>query len=237
MRRQLAAMAHELYQPLNAIKLVAQGRLRELQRGASDPTELMTDFNEILEQVALAAEIVGELRSSQRRPGYRMVSLDVNAELEHVLRQSEARASAKGLALQLVADLRPVPPVAASPGSVKRTVMNLVQNSCDALLTASANTAPTALIWLSSSATADGMVEIRVRDNAGGIPPEVAERMFEPFFTTKKGHGMGMGLAICKHLVESCQGELTFRVEPGKGTTFTLLLPASSEAGFAGSRR
>jgi signal transduction histidine kinase len=69
-------------------------------------------------------------------------------------------------------------------------------------------------------------VQVAVRDDGVGMPPEVLKNMFEPFFTTKeRGRGLGLGLAISRQIVERHQGRIEVKSEPGKGTLFTITLP------------
>jgi signal transduction histidine kinase len=77
---------------------------------------------------------------------------------------------------------------------------------------------------------ADGMLRVAVQDTGRGIAPEIAESLFKPFATHGKSHGTGLGLTICKKIVEDHGGEIYATSEPGKGATFTFTLPLSKPA-------
>lgn len=80
--------------------------------------------------------------------------------------------------------------------------------------------------------TDDGLVEVSVRDTGTGIAPEVAAQLFQPFVTTKQ-HGMGVGLSICRTIIESHGGKITVESEPGRGTTFRFSLRAVDQEEMA----
>ena len=121
-------------------------------------------------------------------------------------------------------------------GELELAILNLCVNSRDAMsnggtITITVENAP--------EQTADGWVEwvrVSVADRGCGMPPEVLRRIFEPFFTTKSGPdasgqgGTGLGLPVCRDIVEAHQGRLRAESRPGQGTAFTLLLPATTAA-------
>ncbi|HVY55606.1 MAG TPA: ATP-binding protein, partial [Thermodesulfobacteriota bacterium] len=103
----------------------------------------------------------------------------------------------------------------------QQVVINLLINGIDAV---DANGGKVAV----ETEKVDGDVHIRVSDTGHGIPPEDMEKVFEPFYTNKK-QGTGLGLAISKRIVEAHDGMITVSSEPGKGTTFTVVLPANTD--------
>ena len=102
---------------------------------------------------------------------------------------------------------------------LQQVVVNLLQNSLDALREKEKPRS----VWLTSSMSAAGEVVLTIRDNAGGIPQDVQARVFDAFFSTKS-EGLGLGLSICKRIVEEFGGSLEFEVEAGVGTVFALRL-------------
>jgi two-component system NtrC family sensor kinase len=121
------------------------------------------------------------------------------------------------LELQLAENL---PPVHCDAAQMEQVLLALVMNALDAMPRGGR-------LRLSRRLSADGtMVELEVQDDGVGIPPDVLPNLFEPFFTTKeRGHGVGLGLAISRGIVERHGGKISVASEPGRGTTFTIRLP------------
>jgi len=123
-------------------------------------------------------------------------------------------------------------PVEADEGQIGQVVQNIVLNAEQAMplggcVTISARNVPASRAAGLPRPAADGVVEISVRDQGMGIPPERLQRVFDPYFTTKEG-GSGLGLATSYSIVKNHDGAIDVRSEPGKGATFTVRLPASS---------
>jgi signal transduction histidine kinase len=110
------------------------------------------------------------------------------------------------------------PLVLADADQMSQVVINLVMNAIHAM--------PEGGLLRIALAPADEMIQLTVGDTGHGIPQEAIKRVFEPFFTTKEfGKGTGLGLTVVKDIIEEHQGSITVESEPGKGTTFTILLP------------
>jgi signal transduction histidine kinase len=127
------------------------------------------------------------------------------------------------LQLDLAPDLPMVP---CHLADFSQVILNLVVNSADAIEQRFRGTDKQGLIVIRTR-LADGMAQVRVEDNGGGIPDTIAQRVFDPFFTTKAvGKGTGQGLSIARHaIVEKHGGTLEFQTTPGEGTTFIARLP------------
>ena len=117
-----------------------------------------------------------------------------------------------------------LPPVLIDSVQFQQVVLNLVRNSIDALIDCDAG-----VIAISTARRGD-MVEVVVRDNGPGLPPEVRERLFEPFVSTKPD-GIGIGLSICRTIVEAQGGEIKVDTSAGPGTAFLFTVPAFVETG------
>jgi C4-dicarboxylate-specific signal transduction histidine kinase len=126
--------------------------------------------------------------------------------------------------IQLHQDLAAGQTVWANKNKLIQVMVNLLQNSVDALRRKSfTDDQPT--IWIESRVES-GRNLLRVRDNGPGINQEHLDKIFDPFFTTKDvGEGMGLGLAICFRIVQECEGRISVRTEPGKFSEFTLEFP------------
>jgi C4-dicarboxylate-specific signal transduction histidine kinase len=115
-----------------------------------------------------------------------------------------------------------------NPVRLEQVLVNLVANASDALTERSLES-PRILITIARRE--DGRVACSIRDNAGGIPPEILTRIFEPYFTTKgPERGTGLGLPVVKQIVESYGGTLGVDTTPGAGSTFTFDLPPAAAA-------
>lgn len=127
--------------------------------------------------------------------------------------------------------------VRADPGQIEQVILNLVVNARDAMPNGGVITIGTADVSYKhnqhrpASVTAGDYVALTVSDTGIGIPDDVKPRIFEPFFTTKeKGKGTGLGLATCYGIIQQSGGCITVESEPGRGTTFRVLLPRATEA-------
>jgi C4-dicarboxylate-specific signal transduction histidine kinase len=114
----------------------------------------------------------------------------------------------------------------ANRNKLVHVLVNLLQNSIDALAEKTFSDGTQRTVWIEGRAEGDrGMIV--VRDNGPGIAPEVADKIFDPFFTTKEvGKGMGLGLSICYRILQGYGGTISVKTEPGKNCQFTVELPA-----------
>jgi histidine kinase len=126
-----------------------------------------------------------------------------------------------------------LPPVPANPFSLEEVVLNLMANARDAVVekieSAAGPPPPRILVrTLFRSGGPTGCGVIQVIDEGVGIPPEILPKVFQPFFTTKPpNRGTGIGLAVCKHIVEQFGGTIGIESEPGRGTTVTMAIPVA----------
>jgi signal transduction histidine kinase len=112
------------------------------------------------------------------------------------------------------------PQIEVIPDQIKQVFLNLLNNAKDAC------SEKGGLITISTCHD-DQIVAVAIQDTGIGISPDQKDQIFKPFFTTKpEEKGMGLGLSVCKEIVENHQGEIRVESEPGKGSTFTVLLPA-----------
>ena len=120
---------------------------------------------------------------------------------------------------------RDLPPVLVDKIQIHQVITNLIRNSVDALAAVRVRE-----ILIRTRRASPHEVEIAVADTGPGLAPEVAARLFQPFVTTKPG-GMGIGLSICRSIVEAHGGKLRLSENPGGGAVFTMRLPASAGSG------
>jgi signal transduction histidine kinase len=211
--RLAAGLAHEIKNPLAGI----QGAL-EVLRDEAGEGEQGRLFGEMLEELKRVHGILHRLLESGRPAPLRLVRTDLGrllADVAELLRPSLKR---QGVELTTeVADR--LPEIEVDPAKIRQVLVNLVQNAAEAMHDRPGH------VRLRASAYADASaVVLTVEDDGPGIPPESLARLFEPFYTTKFT-GTGLGLAISKSLVEQHGGEIDVTSEPGRGTSFVLVLP------------
>ncbi len=138
----------------------------------------------------------------------------------------------KGITIELVSDMKEVPPVAGYPSEIREVLTNLFFNALDAMPDGGALTLRTRHIceWTDSDPEKEGIVEIIVSDTGCGMSPEVRKRIFDPFFTTKDVNSSGLGLSVSYGIIIRHGGDILVESKEGKGTTFIIRLPVSLDA-------
>lgn len=218
-----STLAHELNQPLAALVNYAAAA-RSL--AAQGKTELLNDSLTALSSQALrAADIVGRIRRWVRQHPEAREPCDLNAAVDQslgLLLRAEARRHGVAVRLDLAhGPLR----VNADRVLLEQVVLNLGLNALQAMQAMRADATPPEAQELLLRTTADTRFAcLEVLDRGPGLPPEIAERLFEPFFTTRSD-GLGLGLNICRSIVESMGGELLARNRDGGGAVFEIRLP------------
>jgi two-component system, NtrC family, sensor kinase len=217
-------VAHEVNNPLGGILAFAQLLKRRIAVGAVGHEEI-----DEIEQSALRCKriVEGLLRFSRlARPEERHAA-DLNEIVGETLVLVRRQYSVASVAIDadLGADLVPV---LCNANQIQQVLLNLLQNAFDAM--------PAGGTIRVTTAAAPGAVVLSVADEGSGIHPESLSRIFDPFFTTKaEGKGTGLGLAVSAGIVRGHGGRLSVASTPGKGTTFTLLLPAAEHGGELGA--
>ncbi|MGD0190845.1 MAG: PAS domain S-box protein [Rhizomicrobium sp.] len=218
MGQMAAGLAHELNQPLAAISNYVAASHRLLERGKSD--EAIAAARKANEQVKRAGEIIRRLRDFVRRnDGEKR-----EEPLANVIEEATALGFAGMKSLGVKVDLRVSPDASTAfidKIQIQQVLVNLIRNALEAMAGSPRRelviaTAPRDLNW----------VEIRVSDTGPGLAREVRDKLFQPFVTTKSG-GMGVGLSICRSIVESHGGDLIAGDNDGGGTTFSMTVPRS----------
>lgn len=214
-----STLAHEINQPLSAIASYATGCLNRLASGNASPAELEAPLMRIGAQAQRAGQIIRRIHDFVRKSTPLVAPCAVNRVIEGAIGFVEADARKHGIRVIVLPD--PVDPqVEADRILIEQVVLNLARNAIEAM----SNT-PWFLREIEVSiGSGGGMVTVRVADHGGGIPPEVAQGLFTPFFSTKE-EGMGMGLNICRSIIESHRGRLWHEPNPGGGSIFVFTLP------------
>jgi PAS domain S-box-containing protein len=219
-----AGIAHELTQPLNAIKIGNDFLMRMIDQGKTIRAE---DLNRVAtlvtSQVQRASDIINRLREFGRRPDFKKEPIDLNSVITNVMQIIGQQLILNNVSV--LYDLDPdLPKILANHNRLEQVVFNLVSNARDAIEQLSDSSSDSSIRKIIVETYTEGRdVICAVEDTGVGIPDEVCEKIFEPFFTTKEvGKGMGLGLAICYGIVRSYDGTITVRSKAGQGTRFEL---------------
>ena len=215
-----AGIAHELTQPLNAIKIGNDYLKRKIEKGQPlTPTEVDRVATAITDQVQRASEIINRLREFGRKPDFKKEPVNVNTIVTNVLNIIGQQLSLSNI--NVTYDLTdPLPTILANPNRLEQVLFNLVTNARDAIGQAGGTNERNIVI---ETYQQNNDVVCAVADTGSGIPDENRDKIFEPFFTTKEvGKGMGLGLAITYGIVRDYGGNITVKSKVGKGTRFEM---------------
>lgn len=216
-----STLAHEINQPLTAIASYLKGCRRILGRMEGPEVAMLADaVNQAAEQALRAGQVIRHLREFvSRGEGERHIE-GLPKLIEEASALALVGAKEQGVRVGFAFD-PDAPLVFADRIQVQQVLLNLIRNAIEAM-----QDAPRRELTVSTHALpSEGLVEVRVADTGGGIAPEIATRLFQPFVTTKP-QGMGVGLSICRTIVEAHGGKIRGESEPGQGTTFMLTLRA-----------
>ena len=219
------SMAHELNQPLTAILSNAQAAQRFLAHDDVDLEEVREILTDIVDQDKRAGEVIRRLRLLLKKGEVQQQPLDGNSVVTEVLKLIRSDLVNQGVTAhtELAHDL---PAVNADRVQLQQVLLNLMMNACDAMN--HNGTADSEMVVSTSLANGEGVC-FSVSDRGTGIAPEKLEHVFEPFVTTKT-HGLGLGLSVCRTIIEAHQGRLWATNNPDKGATFHFTLPVKKEA-------
>jgi PAS domain S-box-containing protein len=221
-------LAHELNQPLAAIMNYAHGCSRRLQHHTGTPAEVRRAIDKILDQAERADEVIRRMRGFARREQPEHQAVDLNAVIGDalVLLEIEARRFTVTIELDFAATL---PPVMADAVQIQQVVLNLARNGMEAMHENDSVSRRLIISTEDIGREAPGQVQVTVRDTGGGLSGLPEGRIFEPFFTTKS-EGTGLGLSLCRSIIEAHGGKLQVDGSPGPGAAFVFTLPATDEA-------
>ncbi|MBK9595331.1 MAG: PAS domain S-box protein [Rhodocyclales bacterium] len=219
-----SSLAHELNQPLSAIANYCMGSVNRLKSGDYRREDILAAMEKASAQAERAGKIIRRTREFVKKsePVRAPAALAEIVEEAIGFAEIEARKAAVAIQVSIPPDL---PPVFADRIMIEQVVLNLVKNGIEAMQ----QTPPEArALNLAARLDGEGMVEVTVADRGCGMTDGQVERLYTPFFTTK-AEGMGMGLNICRSIVEFHDGRLWVQPNPGGGSVFRFTLPVGTK--------
>jgi len=216
-----ASIAHEVKQPIGAVVNYAHAALRFLARRPPELEEVRKTLEAIVETGHRAGEIVDRISGLIKKAPPRKECLDINAGIREVIELTRGESVKNGISMQ--ADLADgLPVIEGDRVQLQQVILNLIVNGIAAMSGASDGTRE---LLVSSRKAGPGGVLVGVRDSGPGLAPETLEHVFDAFYTTKPD-GMGMGLSICRSIIEAHGGRLwATRCEP-RGALFQFTIRA-----------
>lgn len=219
-----AGFAHEVNQPLTAISNYVRVALRMVAANEIDREVVRKTLEKIEAQSHRASEVIRRIRSFVKKPATGKEVIVIASLLEETRQFAEVDARTNQVAVELdVAE--DVPDVLADPIQVQQVALNLIRNALEATRSAK-STEP---VHVSARLVDAGFVRVDVTDRGIGLPDDAEEKLFHPFFTTKQ-EGMGIGLALCRSLMQAQGGEIGFERPEGGGAHFFFTLPVAPVA-------
>jgi C4-dicarboxylate-specific signal transduction histidine kinase len=220
-----ASIAHEVNQPLAAILANANAGLRWLAKGTPDLTEVRALLKRIVSDGHRAGKVIASIRSMFEKDRGETNLLTVNDLIDEVLNLVNGELASHQISLQKEMH-DGLPKVMADRVQMQQVLLNLIMNAIEAM---SSITNRERVLMVKSEEFESDYVLMTLQDSGTGIDPAHMDRIFDAFFTTKD-RGMGMGLSICRSIIESHGGQLWASPHSPHGTIFYVKLPKADSA-------
>jgi signal transduction histidine kinase len=219
-----ASLAHELKQPLAAIRSNAQAAQRFLTEDKPDIDEIHEILKDIVSDNRRADDVIAKLRSLMRKGTLQITELDINELVRDILPLINSHHIGGNIRVELQLD-ESIAHVSGDPVQLQQVILNLILNSTEAVT----NLEVDRRVIIVRTSPHDGeSVLLSVIDNGPGIDDKSISRLFEAFYTTKN-EGLGMGLAISRTIIEEHRGRLWASNNPDRGATFSFTIPTFNE--------
>jgi signal transduction histidine kinase len=224
-----ATIAHEVKQPLSGMITNADAGLRWLDRALPDLDEAKAAFKRIVADGHRAGAVIGSIRAIFKNDAQNRTSFDINDVIGEALALTRGDLQRHRIVVQAEPN-GPVPQVRGDRIQLQQVLLNLITNAIDSMAAKDG-----ARVLCVRSELHDGRgVKVSVADTGTGIGSQDIDRIFNPLFTTKS-HGMGMGLSICRSIIEAHEGRLWVAPNKPQGSVFQFILPAEGATVAQGS--
>ena len=215
-----AGLAHELNQPLTAILNYANACIDVAdERGDS---EMKSVLGKVAEQATRAGNIIRRLRSFIEKRGPNRAAEDIARTVDEAIRLGQINAGERGIKLRVTIE-RDLPNVMIDRIQIQQVLINLIKNAAEAM-----EQAPLRELTVIIGRAAPNLLQVSVSDSGPGISENMREKLFMPF-VSNKANGMGMGLSICRGIIESHGGRLWLESNPGGGAVFRFNIPIATD--------
>lgn len=221
-------IAHELNQPLSAISTYASVALRLMNSGITSGIDQSHSMTEALEgardQAIRASEIIRHVRQFVSKRPLHKERIDMSDVVGQILKlaRHDFRKHKVKINLHLAKNL---PPVEADRIQIEQVLLNILRNSTEAMQDSDGGAREIKIV---TGLSERAVIQTAISDTGPGMDEKILGRIFDPFMTTKEGSGMGVGLSICRSIIENHGGRLWAESRPGQGATFFFTLPAGA---------
>jgi two-component system sensor histidine kinase DctS len=178
-------------------------------------------LDKAVDQAQRAGQVIRRIYSLARHSEHRVEQVDIAERIDAVLGLVDTDLRQKAVRISLAVADRAL--IEGDPVLIEQVLLNLLRNAVESMREAAADSRTITI----SLSCVDGYAQLKIADRGSGIDPSIAEKLFDPLFTTKPD-GMGMGLAICRSVIENHRGRLVFEKNPEGGTVFCIMLPLAS---------
>jgi signal transduction histidine kinase len=218
-----ASIAHEVSQPLTAIIASSGSALEYLRKTPPDNEKARDALDRIMAQGQRTGDVIEGVRSLFERADQRLEPIDFNRVVKSVLESLHGELLDRGVTIY--SEFSELPPIGGRRNQLEQVVSNLIHNALEALETV---TDRRRVLLVKTERRGDAAVALVLADSGPGISPTQLESIFHAFVTTKP-HGMGLGLAICRQIVEQHGGQLVASSDGTSGAEFHVILPVSTQ--------
>jgi PAS domain S-box-containing protein len=220
-----ASIAHEVNQPITAAVTNAHAGLRWLLAQPPELTEARRALERIVKDGNRAGDVIARIREIIKKAPPRSDRLKLNEAIQEIIDLTRAEAGKTGVLVGT--DLaRDLPPIRGDRVKLQQVILNLIVNAFEAM--SGISEGPRELL-ISSEKVESGDALVSVRDSGPGLAPATGERLFDSFYTTKPG-GLGLGLSICRSIIEAHGGRMWAGANAPRGAVFQFTLPADTDA-------
>jgi signal transduction histidine kinase len=218
-----ASIAHEVRQPLSAMIMNANASLRWIDRAAPDLDEAKATLQRVVTEGHRAGAMIDNIRALFKKDARTWTSVDVNNLIQEALTLLHSDLQMHRVAVQTECDER-LPHIRGDQVQLQQVLVNLITNAIDSMVAQDGER----VLCVKSEVHDSGSVMMSVADTGKGVEPSVIDQIFNPLFTTK-AHGMGMGLSICRSIIEAHEGRLWVTTNPPRGAIFGFTVPVYAD--------